>query len=643
MKRIAWSLLLLFGCDGVVVGTDAGPIGTDAGPGIDDAGPPPGPAAVLYDPSGEFFDTPFPSDGRTDSRGHPDLTGFPRARGLVASGVALVADERPGFSPLTAVYFRFTGALDASALPSPADTREGASRVVLIDIDPESPERGRRLPAHVRFRAEPSAFWPANTLTVQPVAGFEMHVARTYAAVVLDGLRASDGSPVTRSDAFEALKGGSDAHHAALFDALEAVGVARADVLVASQVTTSDPARDMDLAREFVAAQELPEVRGWRLLGVSPRLATYEATFDTYELMDGEPPYMEFGSGLIRFDAEGSPRVVRRRAVRVGISVPTTPRPEGGYPIVLYGHGTGGDHASHLRDEGSHLGPIGLATIGLEAALHGQRNPAGFDVESLLVSNPVAAREIVRQTVIDMLVMYRMLRAGRFAIPASVTGADEVPFDVERMSYMGHSQGSQEGGVLLAIEPSIRAAFLSAAGESGLISVVDRELRPGTTIACLLAGIIMEDCAAITEDHPVLTQIVQPMLDPADPVAFAHRFVRERPTDWEPVSLAVTEGLLDTYTPPRGTEALAVSIGLPVVEPVARMGLPLELAGSPRVRAPVRDNGLSAGGAPVTLGLLQFPMDGHFAIYRNEDARRRYVEFFRTFLEDGAPTIVGPR
>ena len=39
---------------------------------------------------------------------------------------------------------------------------------------------------------------------------------------------------------------------------------------------------------------------------------------------------------------------------------------------------------------------------------------------------------------------------------------------------------------------------------------------------------------------------------------------------------------------------------------------------------------------------VQFPDDGHFAIYMNPDARNRYVEFFRTFLEDGAPTIVGP-
>ncbi len=641
MRAILFTSLLLAACDGTVPPADAGP-GADGGdPGLD-AGPG-GPAAVLYDPAGGFFDTPFPSDARTDAEGRPDLTGFPRARGIVADGIELVSGERAGFSPLTAVYFRFTGALDEAALPAPADTREADSLVVLVDVDPASPERGQRLPAYARFHAAPSQFWPGNTLSVQPVAGFEMHVARTYAFAVLDGLRGADGTPIARSDAFEALKTSSDAYATALFDGLEGAGIARADVLVASLVTTSDPAVDMDLARAFVEAQPLPDVTGWAVVGQTPNVVTYEASFETYELMDGEPPYMEFGSGLIRFDDAGAPLVVRRRAVQVGISVPTTPMPAGGYPIILYGHGTGGDHTTHLRNEGAQVARVGGAMIGLEAALHGDRNPDGFDVETLLIANPVAAREIVRQTVIDMLVMYRMLRAGRFAIPASVAVGDaEVPFDVSRMSYMGHSQGSQEGGVLLGIEPSIRAAFLSAAGESGLISIVDRELNPGTTIACLISSIIAEPCEVIGEDHPVLAQIIQPLLDPADPIAFARRFLRERPTEWEPLSIAVTEGLMDTFTPPRGTEALAVSIGLPLVEPVAQRTDPIVLAGSPMVAAPVTANGTSTGGAMVTLGLLQFPEDGHFAIYMNRDATNRYVEYFRTFLEDGTPTIVGP-
>ena len=37
------------------------------------------------------------------------------------------------------------------------------------------------------------------------------------------------------------------------------------------------------------------------VLSVAPTRTSYQAAFETYELMDGEPPYTTFGSGLIRF------------------------------------------------------------------------------------------------------------------------------------------------------------------------------------------------------------------------------------------------------------------------------------------------------------------------------------------------------
>jgi len=636
-------VLAAAGCDSVPVeDVDAGDstdAGRDAGT---DAGPPAGPAAVLFDPGSDgFFDTPFPSDLRTDATGSPDLSGFPNNRSIVADGVELLAGERPGFSPLTTVYFRFTAALDEAALPAPADADEADSPIVLIDVDPDSPELGRRFPAHVAFHAAGTRFFSPNTLTVRPVPGIDLHPGRTYAVALLDGLRASDGSPVTGDEDFDALKGGADPHYATLFDALEAQSIAREDVLVAAMFTTSDPALEMDVAYEWIHAQDLPVVTDWARVGQTARVASYTASFETYELLSGEPPYMQFGDTVIRFDDAGEPEVVNRRRVEVGLSVPVGDLPAEGVPILLYGHGTGGDEGSHLRNEGPELAGVGWAALGFEAALHGQRFEDGFMVENLLTSNPVAAREVVRQTVIDMLLLYRMIAAGAFTIPADVTGADEIRFDTSRVAYMGHSQGAQEGAVLLGVEPTLQAAFLSAGGEAGIISVVDREIRPGTTIACLLGTLVMEDCEEMTEDHPVISLLVQPVLDPADPPAYNHRVLRERPEGWAAPSIAMTEGLNDAFTSPRGIEALAVALGLPIVEPVAQMTLPYELSGLGSLPAPVTGN-LDVGGVMTTGGLMQFPDDGHFAIYANDDAENRYLRFFETLRDDGVPTLVGP-
>ncbi|RZO63535.1 MAG: hypothetical protein EVA89_07080 [Sandaracinaceae bacterium] len=632
---------------------DAGPradAGVDAGPA--DAGL--SPAGFVFAPEaldepGRFYDFPFPSDLRTDARGHPDLSGFPRARGLIADAIAIVEAERPGFSPITGAYFRFSGPLDAERLPTdPAAPRDDPEcPVLLLDIDPDSPEQGRRLPGYVRFQAQATRFWASNTLVVRPVPGIGYHPGRRYAVVVREGLRGADGQPAPAAPAFEALKegGGGEvgAHYAALFETLEGLGIPRAEVRAATAFTISDPAIEMDQARVFVHAQPLPEVTGWRVLASLPNVTRYEATFETYDLMDGAPPFMEFGSGTIRFAPDGTPATVARRPVRVGLSVPTTPAAPEGHPVVLYGHGTGGDHQTHFRHEGDELASIGAAALGFEAALHGARNPGGFDVGTLVVANPIAARETVRQTVVDMMLLYRMLAAGAFDLPASVTGGEPLRFAPEPVLYMGHSQGAQEAGLLLGVEPTVQSAFLSAGGGGGVITILEREIASGQPLSCLVAGVLSEPCEVLTEDHPALSLIIQPLLDPADPLSFAHRFVRERPEDWAPLSVAMTEGTEDTSTPPRTIEALAVAIGLPIVAPLVQATDPFELVGRPTVTPPAMGNLMTPSGAPVTGGLMQWSGVGHFAIYALDDARDRYVEFFRSAIADGLPTIAQRR
>jgi hypothetical protein len=626
---------------------DAGP--PDGGP--PDAGPL-GPIYPIFDPAildgvegtGAFFDFPFPSDLRTDAEGRPNLQGFARTRGLVADVIGVLASEGSGFSPITGVYFRFTGPL--AGLPAePEAAVADASRVWLVDIDAESRERGRRMPAYVTFRRTATRFWAANTLAVRALPGVHLHPGRRYAAVVRTGLLAADGEPVQPSTEFAAVTEGDGplaAHYRALFADLEAVGIDAADVLVATAFTVGDRAREMDLAREYIHSVPLPEVRNWTRAAVFPAETRFTAEVDVYELLEGEPPFTTFGSGRIAFDAEGQPTHMVRRTVRIGLSVPTTPAPEGGYPVVLYGHGTGGDHRTHFGDEGTQLAGVGAATLGFEAALHGDRVPGGLDVETLILSNPVATREVVRQTVIDQMLFYRLLASGAFDVPAEVAGAD-APIALARQPvlYMGHSQGSQEAGVLLGVEPTVQAAFLSAGGGGGILSIVHR-LFNGSPIVCTVAPLVGEDCADMDEDHPLLTLVVQPLLDPADPLSFAHRFVRERSAEWAPLSIAMTEGTRDVHTPPQTIEALAAAIGLPQLEPVAQTLDPLRVAAVGRQTPPVTGNLALPSGAMVTGGLMQWPGADHFVIYRDDDALRRYVEFFRTMLADGTPTIVGP-
>jgi hypothetical protein len=290
-----------------------------------------------------------------------------------------------------------------------------------------------------------------------------------------------------------------------------------------------------------------------------------------------------------------------------------------------------------VQDEGAQLAAVGVAMLGFDAPFHGDRS-IGVDPETALVSNIVLGREMMRQSVLDVALLVRMAQEGLLDAP---DGRSTVQFARSPVLYMGHSQGAQLAGIMLGVEPSVGAAFLSEAGGDAAITAVEREVIGGTTVACFIAGLIGEDCAEMTEDHPLLTVVAQPVLDPADPLSYAHRMLQERPTDWTPVSIAMTEGLIDMYTPPRTIEALATAIGLPIVEPVESTTTPYEIIGAPSVAPPVSGNLVTPGGATVTGGLMQFPGFDHFVIYRNPDATNRYVQFLRT-AATGTPTIVGP-
>jgi hypothetical protein len=601
---------------------------------------------VLEESEGDFFDFPFPSELRTDGRGHPVLTGFPAVGNLVPQVMAVIERERPGFSTGGPTYFRFSDALDSDVLPTPAASTSEDSAIWLLDIDPDSPRYGERLPFIATFHAPADTYWPGDTLAVRPVPGLGMRPGTRHAVVVRhDHLRAGDGTAVVASRAFERLKDGwetSDVQDAYsdLFSELEVLRIPREDILVATAFTTSDPARELDRLRQDVHAQPLPEVQAWSYLGGSATRVTYESEFDAYEYFSGVPPYTEaLGEGAFEFDAAGNPLHRTARPVKFAITAPTTEEPQGGYPIVVYGHGTGGSQRSHVNREGLRLAPEGIAMIGFEAALHGQRSADLASVESLLFTNPVAAREMVRQTVVDMMLIYRMIGAGSFDLSAEDTGGDPISFAADPVLFMGHSQGSQEAGLLLAVEPTVEAAFLSAGGGGSLIAVFDRKFE-GQDIHCLVAvaaGVF--DCSRFTEDHPA-AYLVQALLDPADPLNFAHRFLRERLPSESAVSIYMTEGTADEHTPPRSIEALAVAIGLPRVLPVYSTSLAYELADLPSVMAPVDGNLSLPGGRTVTGGLAQWDDVDHFVIYDEPTGWDAYIQFFNTALSEPHPVIV---
>src|SRR4051812_2443747 len=94
-----------------------------------------------------FFDHPFPSDLRKDAAGAIVFKGFPNPQGLplLARCVTAGGGLLKGFSTAAAAALRFEGPLDPQSLPAdPTASLANDSSVQIVDVDPTSPDHGKR-------------------------------------------------------------------------------------------------------------------------------------------------------------------------------------------------------------------------------------------------------------------------------------------------------------------------------------------------------------------------------------------------------------------------------------------------------------------------------------------------------------------
>ena len=187
--------------------------------------------------------------------------------------------------------------------------------------------------------------------------------------------------------------------------------------------TTGISQRLFDL-RDFLHAQPVPIARNLQSLG--RRLDLFELFVGEYSaprLQSGALPYLEAGTGAIRRDDEGVPIIGGMEDIRFAVTIPTEGEmPPEGWPVVLYGHGTGGNYTSFVDAKVAvTLARAGVAVVSIDQIHHGFRdqrdngcstsvNPA--ECVSLLFFNflvPTAGRDNVRSQ-LDFVSLLRLVR-----------------------------------------------------------------------------------------------------------------------------------------------------------------------------------------------------------------------------------------
>jgi len=623
-----------------------------------DAAPPPdayvGPSSALfevprgseYPPSG-FYALPFPNDIRIGDDGTADLTDYKVPNVLVGNYITAIDENLTGFSLNAATFFRFSEPIDDTTLPDePTGSTEDDASVYLVNVDPDSVNRGQMWPLRFRFEHFAGEAIGNNWLSVLPYPGFPLEEQTTYATVITTRVRATDGSDIATAPDFDAIMGATapsdsdlaraQVRYQPLLDWLdEAGGDERADIVTAAVFTTDATTRPMGLLREAVMALDVPKARGIQWLGDQGEFIWYDGKYDAPNFQSGSVPYIPEGGEIVFDEKTGLPIVQRMEEMRLSFSIPKGDMPAGGWPVVIYSHGTGGSYHTFKNNRtAERMGKRGLAVVGIDQVLHGPRSPdTSPEIAFFNLQNPAAARDNTLQGAVDNVQLLRLVV--NFDYTERHPGGRTIRFDPDRVFFFGHSQGGLTGPPWLAYEPGVKGAVLSGAGGLLYLSLLNKT-EPVNIVE--IVGALIRDFP-LDEFNPILAQL-QWWLDRSDPVCFGPLLVKRPLPGIEPKHIFQSEGFTDRFTPNPAIEAFAVSIGSHQVSPIIERLEGLEIRGTDVLDPPV------TGNQGVTSVLLQYNeangSDGHFVLFDIAAAKLQSSDFLGTLAETGEATVVPP-
>lgn len=653
--------------------------------------PPEAPGAMVrmdFARATSLFDAPFPSADLVDANGIVRVEALtPGGRIAIVNQIEEALVGQHGFGTTSAVQFALTEAPDETLItlrPDPSDVTEV---VQIIDVDPDSPQLGQRIPIELYYAGDAGPFGDhAHILTALPVQGWPLRPNNLYAAVVLDALLTTTGNRYTPSTAMRALRDGHapDGMSAAAGSAyVDAVAQLRAhDVDVRHDVVGMTVFRTQDPTAVF--ERGLESVRGRDAITLDAPFAL-ETTYDDYCVytttahvpvyQSGDPPYATTG-GRWSFDESGALVLQHTEQANVLLTLPRRTMPTDGFPLVtLVRTGAGGDRplvdrgidtmAGHVgappgTGPAMHFAREGIAGIQIDGPHGGLRNVSHMDEQFLVfnIQNPTALRDNLRQSALELDLLVDLL--GTIHVDGTgcmglTTGTGDAHIDTRQLALMGHSMGASIAPLAAAFEPRYRAMILSGAGASWLENVLYKEhpvnVRP---IAQGFLGYTGANTRVLREDDPVLSWL-QWAGEESDAAVYAPLLIRE--AGGQPRHILMFQGIVDHYIMPPIANAMTISTGLDLGGPALDRTAPslasfqsildvLPLRGRAQQTFPITANLPVAGGGMVTGAVVQHLEDGiedgHEVMWQLPEAQTQYRCFLRSFLRDPAPTIVDP-
>jgi pimeloyl-ACP methyl ester carboxylesterase len=596
---------------------------------------------ALNELDGDFFDAPFPNVERTLENGAPDYTGFPNPSetGLIRDYLELTQGLN-GSSTVAAITFRFDGPIDPSDLPSPSESLSASANVLLLDIDTKSPHHGELLPIQSHWQAKATSHQASNLLSIAPIYGIPLRAGTEYAVLVRTAL--ADAATDFPEDL---LSADSETALGRLREGLNGLGIPADEVAIATTFTTQDP------------VSELAEYAWWTRNNVPLPALDQELVYTEYDKkyrhftgsmevplwQSGTKPYASKGGGFIRSEA-GNPEIYTWEDAVFSLTIPSEiDMPTGGWPVLVYSHGTGGSYNSCCYTGSTSIRPArqlakrGIATFGISQPLHADRATPGTDsdLHTFNYLNPESARHNFRQGALDIVYQVAVLAAH----PHEFTFEGEAfTLDPDNIVFMGHSQGGMTGALAAPFVGDITEAFVLS-GTGGGMSITLTQRKDVVDIEALIKQLLdFDPDEELTVLHPV-SGLIQVLTDITDPLNYARYWSQEEAHfSTAPVPMLLTEGLLDEQTPSMTSEALGAAGGLPILDPAAHVSEAHALLGIDHQALPAVNNTMAWDGDPITAGLAQYADRDHFAVFDSKSAAKLVYDFLASAIE-GEPTL----
>jgi hypothetical protein len=642
---------------------------------VDDPGPT---AAYFHVPrgsnDGDFYRLPFPNDVRLtngkvslSNPNHPTPGSALLGYDLVQRWFDNLQANVDGFSTYPTVLFRFSAGVDLNG------TFKGSGVFRWIDITtPTSP-------VDLGFSWYGSTagnhYLCDNWIGVRPPAGSPLSPGHTYTVFITTAGKDASGKTISIPSDLTALLASSAPTDPALAaqwpkyqplrDWAAGASFDTTTILDATVFTVGHPAAIGPGLAAAVAAAGTPTATGWINCANAPSPCpqatgdracptTPDPSFDELHALitlpiyqQGTEPYSNPPDGDLMLGSDGTPQMVRTEQVCMALTVPKgVSMPAGGWPLVVYAHGTGGSFRSHVPEGVAHRlasvddgagGHVNIAVLGIDQVETGTRRGASTDSPDNLFynfANPGAARGNTLQGAADQLSLFAFVSS--FDLPAaqSPTGAE---IKAGPIAFWGHSQGASEGGVAMPYATGVKGAVLSGEGAS-LIDALLTKTNPVDIAADV--PIALQDPGNVGLYHPVLA-LLQNDLDLADPLNHARLLVASPLAAANQKHVFQPYGQGDTYAPPATEQIFAIAAQLGQASPPS--GVTDDVFGGGSTIAVPAGGNVTVMGQPITAIVRQYASNGtydaHFVSYDNPQAEADVDHFLADSLSGKVPQV----